>query len=118
MNKELSEIFTGFKRSLGLIERSERTVLVFAALLMLIAGILTNLPAVILGRLVDALVSADSAEFYLAIPFILLIVGIILVREVLTVVRKYLVENIAAQTEKKQTVRVVKFCAIGAHSRI
>ena len=107
MNKELSEIFTGFKRSLGLIEKSERTVLVLASLLMLVAGVLTNLPAVILGRLVDTLVSADSAEFYLAIPFILLIVGIILVREALTVVRKYLVENIATQTEKKQTVRVV-----------
>ena len=107
MNKELSEIFSGFKRSLALIEKPERTVLVFASLLMLVTGILTNLPAVILGRLVDTLVSADNVEFYLAVPFILLIIGIILVREALTVVRKYLVENIATQTEKKQTVRVV-----------
>ena len=43
MNKELSEIFAGFKRSLALIEKPERTVLVFASLLMLVAGVLTNL---------------------------------------------------------------------------
>lgn len=107
MNKELKEILSGFKRSLGLVEKPERTILVLASLLMLVTGVLTNLPALILGRLVDTLVSADNVEFYLAIPFILFIVGIILAREALTVVRKYLVENIATQTEKKQTVRVV-----------
>lgn len=88
-------------------EKTEKTALAAASALMLIAGILTNLPAVILGRLVDALVGLDEVHFHSAIPFLLLIVLAILAREVLTIVRKYLVENVATQTEKKQTVAAV-----------
>lgn len=108
MNKELSEILVGFSRTLHLIDRQEKIILVLASLLMALAGVLTNLPAVILGRLVDKIVGIKQLEFSIAIPFILLIILIILSREVLTIVRKYLVENIATQTEKKQTVAVIE----------
>lgn len=89
-------------------EKPEKTALVFASFLMLITGVLTNLPAVILGRLVDKLVGTEHLDFSVAIPFIVLIIGIILVREALTVVRKYFVENVATQTDKKQTVNVIE----------
>jgi len=88
-------------------DRSEKITLVLSSFLMLITGTLTNLPAIILGRLVDKLVGLKNIQFSLALPFISLIVVIIVIREVLTVIRKYLVENIAAQTEKKQTVAVI-----------
>ncbi len=74
---------------------------------MLITGILTNLPAVILGRLVDQLTANNVIQFSSVFGFILLIVGIIIIREALTVLRKYQVENIATQTEKKQTVATI-----------
>jgi len=106
-NKELPEILIGFKRTLGLMEKPEKTMLVVASLVMLVAGVLTNLPAVILGRLVDTLIGSAHTEFTAAIPFIALIAGIILIREGLNVVRKYIVESIATQTEKKQTVSVI-----------
>lgn len=108
MNKEFSEILNGFRRTLRLMEKPEKTALVFASVLMLITGVLTNLPAVILGRLVDKLVGTEQIDFNVAIPFIVLIIGIILVREALTVVRKYFVENVATQTDKKQTVNVIE----------
>jgi len=107
VSKELLEIISGFKRTLRLMDRSEKITLILASLLMLITGVLTNLPAIILGRLVDKLVGFKNIQFSLAIPFIFLIVVIIVIREILTVIRKYLVENIAAQTEKKQTVVVI-----------
>lgn len=107
MNKELSEIILGFKRAVGLMEKPEKIFLVFASVLMMVSGVLTNLPAVILGRLVDRLVNLDNVQFNLAIPFILLIILVIFIREILTIIRKYLVENIATQTEKKQTVAVI-----------
>ncbi len=88
-------------------EKSERKMLVLASFLMLIAGVLTNLPAVILGRLVDKIVGVNNLEFNTAIPFIGLIILVILIREILNVIRKYLVENIATQTEKKQTIEVI-----------
>lgn len=108
MNKEFSEILNGFRRTLRLMEKPEKTALVFASFLMLITGVLTNLPAVILGRLVDKLVGTENFDLSIAIPFIGLIIGIILVREALTVVRKYFVENVATQTDKKQTVNVIE----------
>lgn len=108
MNKELKEILLGFKRTLHLIDPREKIILILASVLMAVAGILTNLPAVILGKLVDKIVGVQKLEFALAIPFITLIVFIILIREVLTVIRKYLVENIATQTEKKQTIAIIE----------
>ena len=107
MNKEFSEILLGFKRALKLMEKPEKVSLIVASFLMLIAGVLTNLPALILGRLVDKVVSTTTFQFNLAVPFIGLIIVIIIIREALTIVRKYLVENIATQTEKKQTVTVI-----------
>ena len=107
MNKEFLEIVTGFKRTLSLIQKRQKMMLVFASFLMLITGILTNLPAVILGRLVDKMMGVENLAFSIAIPFIILIIILILVREALTVVRKYFVENVATQTEKEQTVNVV-----------
>ena len=108
MNKEFSEILNGFKRTLRLMEKPEKNALIFASFLMLLTGVLTNLPAVILGRLVDKLVGTENFDLSIATPFIALIIGIILVREALTVVRKYFVENVATQTDKKQTVNVIE----------
>jgi len=108
MNKELIEILNGFRRTLRLMGKSEKMALIFASFLMLITGFLTNLPAVILGRLVDKLVGTANIDFSFAIPFLALVIGIILVRETLTVVRKYFVENVATQTDKKQTVNVIE----------
>ena len=108
MNKEFGEILKGFKRTLQLMEKPEKAALVFASFLMLVTGVLTNLPAVILGRLVDTLVGTEHIDVSIAVPFIALIIGILLVREALNIVRKYFVENVATQTEKKQTVNVIE----------
>lgn len=108
MNKEFTEIIQGFRRTLRLLEKPEKTALVFASFLMALTGVLTNLPALILGRLVDKLTGTEHIDFSVAIPFIGLIISIILVREALNVVRKYFVENVATQTDKKQTVRVIE----------
>lgn len=107
-NHELRDILTGFKRTVGLMQKTDRWLLILASVLMLAAGILTNLPAVILGRLVDTIVEQDSFGFSIAVPFLGSIIAIIIIREVLTIIRKYLIENIATQTEKKLTVKVIE----------
>ncbi|MDR3576005.1 MAG: hypothetical protein P4L50_19240 [Anaerolineaceae bacterium] len=66
---------------------------------MLITGVLTNGPAVILGKLVDQLVAGSVIQFGVVIPFILLLCPVILMREGLTVILKYLIQNIATQTD-------------------
>lgn len=107
MNQEITDIYTGFKRSVILIPQSQRFLLLLAVSIMAVTGLLTNLPAIIIGRLVDQMTGSANFPFAQAIPFILLVFIILLVREGLTVVRKLLVENIVTQTEKKQSVEVI-----------
>lgn len=107
-SKEIKEILQGSKKAYSLLERKEKINLFLATGIMLIAGFLTNLPAIILGRFVDTIIAIENPAFQMAIPFLSAIIGIVILKEMLTVLRKYLVENIATQTEKKQTVKVVK----------
>jgi len=100
MNIVFNEILLGVKRSIGLLSPREKRSLFLATFLMLVTGILTNGPAVILGKLVDQLVTGNVIQFGAVVPFILLLVVVILVREGLTVVLKYLIHNIATQTDK------------------
>ncbi len=108
MSIVFNEILLGIKRSIGLLSRREKRSLCIATFLMLITGILTNGPAVILGKLVDRLVSGSAILFSVVVPFILLLCIVILVREGLTVILKYLIQNIATQTDKDQTVSVIE----------
>ena len=108
MNTEFSEILLGVKRSISLLSKKEKSSLYIATFFMLITGILTNGPAVILGKLVDQLVAGNVIQFSVVIPFVVLLSLVILVREGLTVVRKYLIENIATQTYKSQMIQVIE----------
>lgn len=107
MGKEFGEIISGIKRSIGLLNKREKNSLYVASFLMLITGILTNFPAVVLGKLVDKLIGGGNLQFNLITPFVILVIVIILVREILNVQRKLLIEKIATQTDKEQTVNVI-----------
>jgi ABC-type multidrug transport system fused ATPase/permease subunit len=108
MNIVFNEILLGVKRSIGLLSKKEKRSLYIATFLMLITGILTNGPAIILGKLVDQLVGGSVIQFGVVVPFILLLCAVILANEGLTVVLKYLIQNIATQTGKDQTVKVIE----------
>ncbi|MDP3765667.1 MAG: ABC transporter ATP-binding protein [Nanoarchaeota archaeon] len=90
-----------------MLHKNEKVSLIFATIIMLITGFLANLPAVILGKFVDKIIGIESPTFSIAIPFLIWIIIIILSKEFLTIIRKYLVENVATQTEKKQTVAII-----------
>lgn len=107
MNKEFNEILIGIKRAVDLLHPRERRSLYIATFIMLFTGILTNIPALILGRLVDKLVGNSTLQFNIVFPFIILMIIVVLVREALNVVRKLLIENIATHTDKEQTVNVI-----------
>ena len=104
---EFKEILQGFVRVSRMLHKNEKVSLILATIIMLITGFLTNLPAVILGRFVDRVIGLEKPTFGIAVPFLIWIVIIILTKEALTVIRKYLVENVATHTEKKQTVAII-----------
>ncbi|WP_050740496.1 ABC transporter ATP-binding protein [Acetobacterium bakii] len=106
MNTVFKEILLGVKRAISLIRKKNRRTLYLATFLMLLTGILANGPAIILGRLVDTL-GTDEILFSVVVPFVLLLLVVIILREILTVIRKFFIENIATQTDKEQTVHVI-----------
>jgi ATP-binding cassette, subfamily B, bacterial len=107
MNSTLKEIKTGLNRTWSLIDKPDQQALLIASGVMVVTGVLTNLPAVILGHLVDKLTTQNQIHFSGVTIFIVMIAIIIFVREVFTVIRKYLVENVKTQTDKKQTVATI-----------
>ncbi len=107
MNSELRDITLGLKRTLRLINPKEKRLLYFAMITMAITGLLTNLPAIIIGRLVDQIKTAQNYTFIQALPYIIVVFIMLLIREGLIVLRKLIIHNIATQTEKKQSVEVV-----------
>lgn len=108
MAKEFWEIITGFKRAMRLVDIAERRSLFLATVIMMVVGILTNLPAVIIGRLVDQMTANPNFPFTYSFPFIGIIILILVIREGLTIVRKLLIENVATRTEKKQIVQTIE----------
>jgi len=63
MNQELKDIFQGIKRSLLLVDHSDKIALLMASAIMLITGLLTNWPAIILGNFVDTLLGGSEIHF-------------------------------------------------------
>jgi len=90
-----------------LISKKYRRFLYLCILIMLIAGALTNVPAVILGFSVDFLLSKKDANFTNVMPFIFYIIAAILIREILTVARKYIIENTCTQVAKQEKVKLI-----------
>ena len=91
----------------GSLERRQKGSLFLAFVIMVITGTLTNVPAVVLGYLVDKLIGSGNMTFSKAIPYLIIIVSAILIREGMTVFRKYLVENTCTRVEKNRLVKLV-----------
>jgi len=104
---ELSFIIQGFKRVTIFLTKSQKRQIIFTVLLIICAGVLTNMPALILGRLTDQLIKNNNFDFTAALPFLGLIAVVIIFREAINVLRKFIVENIATSAEKEQTVRTI-----------
>ena len=105
---EFREVFKTWKHIVfKLISKRIRLFLFFSIFLMLIAGMLTNVPAIILGYLVDYIIADKVAVFSHSVPYILLIIAAILLKEGITVFRKYLAENSCTRIAKEQKVDLI-----------
>src|ERR1035438_440397 len=102
-NEILQILRTGLRvaQALG---RREKFALLLALGLMPVAGSLTNLPAILLGKLVDRMLSNPTRDLTVALPTIGVIAAAILGREALAVARKYIVENTCTRLQKLKTV--------------
>ncbi len=84
-----------------------RFFVTIAVLLMVSVGWLQNLPAILLGDIVDKIIEDISSTFNVLLPTLLLISAVIVGREGLTWIRKYIVENLSTSIEASEIVRTV-----------
>lgn len=85
----------------------QRCTLLFAVVMMAITGGLTTVSPLVVGRLVDDMLRNRYDDFAPAIPFLGLLLAVVVIKEVITVCRKWLVEDACTQIQKAQTVNLV-----------
>ncbi len=107
MMRTIREICSATLAALRLTPARQRLFFFLAIVLMAGAGVLSTVPAVVIGRLVDDMLAAEYRSFTPAIPYFMAILAAILFKELLTVFRKWLVEDNCTRLQQKQTVTLV-----------
>src|ERR1044071_3281932 len=105
---ELRVMMAQGRRIWGLLSRRRRASLSAAIALMALVGAATAAIPVILGRLVDEVVTRRVTTFAGAVPFLLALTAAYLVKEAVQVGRKIVVENASTSLEKEVTVTLVR----------
>jgi ATP-binding cassette subfamily B protein len=98
--KEFSNIFVRSTRVIFKLNRHDKINLLIGLILILGVGFFTNIPSLILGNLVNFLMqNSKTATFKDTLMFLALIVGAIILREVMTVGRKYIIEKTCTRVQ-------------------
>lgn len=88
-----------------------------AVVAMLFVGWLMNYPSIMLGDLVDSVVIDKEKGIEEAVFYIFIIGALFLLAEMLTLLRKYLVERVGTSLEREQYVKIV-MKLMGADTRV
>lgn len=74
---------------------------------MAITGGLSTVPPLVIGGLVDDMLTTQYTSFSSAVPFLVTILAVVVTKECVTVCRKLIVENICTRIQKAQTVGLI-----------
>lgn len=100
MLTEVTRVGALAKRIGGALARRERVSLLFGSVAMLVGALLTNLPALLLGLLVDEVLAAEQVALGMAAPYLALLGGALVGRQLADIARRYLVEMTATSVAK------------------
>jgi ATP-binding cassette subfamily B protein len=102
----------GAVKFLGARLRGARLAGMLAAFgIMLAVGWLVNRPSLLLGALIDKVVEGDDRTFADILPFLVTIAAMIVAAEMLTVVRKFIVERISTNLEAAEFYSAIRHVA-------
>lgn len=96
------------KKISKLLNRKQKIGFFVILIIMIISAFLSQLMPLTIGKLTDSVLNASEISFLSIIPFLLFILFISISNEVLKVVRRLLVENVATQTEKTARLKALK----------
>lgn len=107
MKNEFQQIVRAINRITSLLFLRHKIKLLCALLLMILAGAITNVPPVILGKLVDNFNSKSDVIFSIAIKYLIIILVLVLIKESVNVLRRYLVEDTCTKIEKRTRIGII-----------
>ncbi|MBI1372494.1 MAG: ATP-binding cassette domain-containing protein [Phycisphaera sp.] len=103
----LHETVSMAQRAFLLCGRRQRVLLLVAVMLMALTGALATVSPIVVGALVDDMLRTTYMNFGPAVPYLAVIVVTVMVKELLTVVRKWIVEDTATRLQQQQTTSLV-----------
>jgi len=94
-------------RVFKLFSYKQRWTMFSAVIMMAITGGLSTVPPLVIGGLVDDMLTTQYTSFSSAVPFLVTILAVVVTKECVTVCRKLIVENICTRIQKAQTVGLI-----------
>ncbi len=91
-----------------ILDNKQKIRFIFIILIMILSAFLTQLTPKAIGWLTDDILNVKGVSFEKVIPFLLLILIVNVINEIIKIIRRVMVEDVATRTEKKARGMVIK----------
>lgn len=107
-NRKNNDLKLVLKKIYKLLERKQKFIFMLIIAIMITSAILTQITPKTIGWLTDDILSKNEVSFEKVVPFLVLILIVNVINEVIKIIRRVLVEDVATRTEKKARGMVIK----------
>ena len=107
-NRKNNDLKLVLKKIYKLLERKQKFIFMLIIAIMIASAILTQITPKTIGWLTDDILSKNEVSFEKVVPFLVLILIVNVINEVIKIIRRVLVEDVATRTEKKARGMVIK----------
>jgi len=108
MKKKNNDLKLVLKKIYKLLERKQKFIFMLIVGIMIASAVLTQVTPKTIGWLTDDILSKNEVSFEKVVPFLILILVVNVINEVIKIIRRVLVEDVATRTEKKARGMVIK----------
>ena len=91
-----------------ILDTKQKLKFILIILIMIFSAFLTQMTPKAIGWLTDDVLNVNGVTFEKVIPFLILILVVNVVNEIIKIVRRVMVEDVATRTEKRSRVMVIK----------
>ena len=103
--KSLRKVLAKIYRLLDFKQKFKFLVII---LIMIASAVLTQMTPKAIGWLTDDVLNVNGVTFEKVIPFLILILVVNVANEIIKIIRRVMVEDVATRTEKKARAMVIK----------
>ena len=108
MKKKNNDLKVVLKKIYRLLERKQKFIFMLIIMIMIASAVLTQVTPKTIGWLTDDILNKNEVSFEKVVPFLILILIVNVINEIIKIIRRVLVEDVATRTEKKARGMVIK----------